>query len=96
MRTGRAARVRARLGRTALAHNGALTVGRRGAVAHQQVLSFVSQAAPHLVKSGSVFLGHLPSDRLIFWKDAEDLPLRAIRYALLRDEFRKSLESAGD
>lgn len=79
-----------------LRHNGTMTAGRRGRVANDAVVSFVRRKGPHLVDTGSILLGTLPSDRLITWNDARDFLLRVIRYALVRDEIRVELRRAAE
>lgn len=78
-------------GEVELFHSGALTVGRRGSVPRKRVFEFVNDTAPHLLQDRRIFLGKLPSARLIHWSDATDFLLRTIRYALARDELRWTL-----
>ena len=69
-------------------HNGALTVGKIGSVSPTNVLNYIYQKAPHLIKNNKIFLGSLPMNKLMDWEDANTFLLNSIEYALLRDEIR--------
>jgi hypothetical protein len=72
-------------------HDGTLVKGHR--VRNALVIDFMRTNAPHLIRNDKVLLGTLSGyrDGYISWQDAREFILNCIEYALLRDEFRKSL-----
>jgi hypothetical protein len=76
-------------------HDGTLTVGKKGRAKNEEVLSFVNQRNPGLIKNGKVYLGSLDNSTELNWqrKDVIELFSNLIDYALIRDEFRKSKQS---
>ncbi|QIX62732.1 type I restriction enzyme HsdR N-terminal domain-containing protein [Hymenobacter sp. BT18] len=73
-------------------HNGTLTNGKKGAVKPKEVVDFVATHAPDLVdEEGYIILGQLNNKQLLTWKQAASKAFitNLIRYALLRDDFRR-------
>lgn len=77
-------------------HNGTLTNGKKGAVKRQQVVDFVAEHAPDLVaKDGRIVLGKLDNTEWLTWQQpaTKRFVTNLIRYALLRDAFRRMKNS---
>ncbi|MBC6612424.1 type I restriction enzyme HsdR N-terminal domain-containing protein [Hymenobacter sp. BT507] len=73
-------------------HDGTLTNGKKGPVKRQQVLAYVSKHAPDLLnEEGEIVLGHVDNAQRLLWDQPPTVSLVAnlIRYALLRDEYRR-------
>ena len=73
-------------------HDGRLTAGKSGSTKRAEVLDFIRKNAPELIGSdGMVFLGKLTCTEELSWDQPEtnDLIGRMIKYALVRDQFRK-------
>ncbi|CAM4193675.1 type I restriction enzyme HsdR N-terminal domain-containing protein [Bacillus manliponensis] len=73
-------------------HDGALTAGKKGAVKKDKVIQFIKQRAPELVsEENQIMLGVLDHSREFKWKhrDVKLFVANLIKYAILRDEFRK-------
>ncbi|GAB3857082.1 hypothetical protein GCM10028822_30220 [Hymenobacter terrigena] len=73
-------------------HNGTLTNGKKGAVKRQEVVEYIAAHAPGMVdRHGRIILGQLANDEPITWQQPEvkKLLTALIRYALLRDDFRR-------
>lgn len=76
-------------------HDGRMAVGNLGAVKRNDVVNFIKIKAPELVnRDGKIILGVFNNDKEIDWnlKETKDFIGRVIKYALLRDEFRKQLK----
>jgi hypothetical protein len=79
-------------------HNGTLTNGKKGAVKRQEVVDFVVEHAPDLVdKENRIVLGNLDNAEWITWHqpNTKQFVKNLIRYALLRDAFRRMKNSKG-
>ena len=73
-------------------HDGRLTAGKSGSTKRTDVLDFIRINAPELIGSdGMVFLGKLTCTEELSWDQPEtnDFIGRMIKYALVRDQFRK-------
>ncbi|HDR7799918.1 type I restriction enzyme HsdR N-terminal domain-containing protein [Bacillus paranthracis] len=73
-------------------HDGTLTAGKKGAVKRDKVIQFMKQRAPELVnEDNQIILGILDHSREFKWKnrDVKLFMANLIKYAILRDEFRK-------
>jgi hypothetical protein len=73
-------------------HNGTLTNGKKGAVKPREVVEFVAEHAPDLIdEEGRIMLGQLNNEQLFTWEQAatKTFVTNLIRYALLRDDFRR-------
>lgn len=73
-------------------HDGTLTAGKKGAVKRNKVIQFIKQKAPELVnEDNQIILGILDHSREFKWKnrDVKLFVANLIKYAILRDEFRK-------
>ncbi len=73
-------------------HDGTLTVGKKGRAKNKEVLDFIKNNAPHLIKDGKIYLGKIKNDKMITWQneDAKDLISNFIDYGFVRDDFRKT------
>ena len=77
-------------------HDGKITVGKTGACKRQEVIDFIRRTSPELLNGkGEVFLGTFDNSRAISWsqKTTVDFIGRLIKYALVRDQFRKYKQS---
>lgn len=77
-------------------HNGTLTNGKKGAVKRQEVHDFITTHAPDLIdRQNRIILGRLDNSELLTWQQPaiKKFITNLIRYALLRDEFRRSKSS---
>lgn len=73
-------------------HNGTLTNGKKGPVKRQEVIDYILEHAPDMVDRHSrIVLGQLDNEELITWQQpaAKKFLTNLIRYALLRDDFRR-------
>ena len=73
-------------------HDGRLTAGKSGSTKRTDVLDFIRINAPELIgNDGMVFLGKLTCTEELSWDQPEtnDFIGRMIKYALVRDQFRK-------
>ncbi|MGA8830337.1 MAG: hypothetical protein WB554_01900 [Desulfomonilaceae bacterium] len=70
-------------------HDGTLTRGKQGRSKRADVLHFIGDRLPQLVRANRIELGSFPLKRLVTWKDAEEFVYNCIEYALVRDEFRR-------
>lgn len=73
-------------------HDGTLTVGNKGSAKKSEVIQFIKDREPSLInKQGRVLLGTFDSKRPISFDQAETRSFirNIIRYALVRDEFRR-------
>lgn len=80
-----------KVGEMELWHDGKIKAGKSGRLKNSQVIDYIRRKDSTLVKKGKVYVGSLPNNRIITWQDAVKLIVNCIRYALLRDEIRKSL-----
>lgn len=71
-------------------HNGSLTRGRGGAAKRADVVAYIKERAPELVRGDEIYLGRLNNSRLLEWKDpaVQTFIRNLLRYAVLRDGFR--------
>lgn len=77
-------------------HDGKITVGKTGACKRQEVIDFIRRTAPELLNGrDEIFLGTFDNSRAISWsqKTTVDFIGRLIKYALVRDQFRKYKQS---
>ena len=73
-------------------HNGTLTNGKKGSVKRQEILDYITEHAPDMVDRHSrIILGQLSNEEPITWQQpaTKKLVTNLIRYALLRDDFRR-------
>jgi hypothetical protein len=73
-----------------ITHDGTITVGKLGAVKRSELIDFVKNKNPELVRDGKIFLGafDLNSEITSSQQSTREFILNSISYALLRDEFR--------
>lgn len=78
-------------------HDGSLTVGNRGRMKNRDVIDFIKQAAPELIQGQKVYLGSLDKNReaRINHPEVKDLLGRIMKYAILRDAFRREGKGNG-
>jgi hypothetical protein len=78
-------------------HDGRITVGKLGAAKRTDLLSFISNRKPELIKDDRIFLGKFDFDKEIRSEQSETKEFieRCIQYALLRDEFRTMKKAKG-
>ncbi|MFR5601199.1 MAG: type I restriction enzyme HsdR N-terminal domain-containing protein [Lachnospiraceae bacterium] len=72
-------------------HNGRIAVGKRGSGKAADLKKLIEAEAPELLLHGSIFLGTLHHDKLLYLDDAEMVCFmeKLLSYALIRDQFRK-------
>lgn len=73
-------------------HDGTITVGKSGAAKREELINFIKVHEPKLLNDDdTVKLGTFDTSKQITWSqvEAKDFIERLIRYALVRDEFRK-------
>lgn len=73
-------------------HDGRLTVGNKGAVPTKKVIEFVKTEEPDLIRDDKVYLGEFDCTTEIDIEDEQTkyFLFRLIRYALIRDDFRRT------
>jgi hypothetical protein len=74
-------------------HDGTLTAGKKGMAKKADVLNFIQLQQPSLVRDGKILLGQLNNSKLFTWdrKDVIQFVSNVIDYALLRDQFRRTM-----
>ena len=78
-----------------IAHSGAMTVGRRGAVKRELVREQLAvHGAGDLVRGDKIVLGELPHGVELAWESTAPFVGNVIRYALARDRIRAGLTDA--
>jgi hypothetical protein len=80
-----------------ICHDGTLTAGKSGAVKRADVIKYIKQNAPGLLdEQEKVFLGKFDNTHEISWEQEETVKFigRTIKYALIRDEFRRTKNAA--
>ncbi|MFU0824066.1 type I restriction enzyme HsdR N-terminal domain-containing protein [Clostridium sp.] len=78
-------------------HDGTLTIGKKGSAKRKEVIEFVQKQDPSLVdSSGKIIIGTLDCSEEINWKQksTKEFIKNLIKYALVRDEFRR-MKSGG-
>jgi hypothetical protein len=73
-------------------HDGTLTVGNKGRVKNLDVINFISEKRPTLIKDNKIYLGKLTltEEININQQETKSFLENIIDYAILRDEFRKT------
>ena len=73
-----------------IVRNGSLTLGKRGVAKRADVIAYIKERAPELVRNDEIYLGRLNNSRLLEWKDpnVQSFIRNLLRYAVLRDGFR--------
>lgn len=74
-------------------HDGTLTAGKGGAVKRSDVIDYINIHAPELLdENRNILLGKFKKAKEINWNDQEstDFIGRLIKYALVRDQFRRT------
>ncbi|RTQ45309.1 hypothetical protein EJV47_25890 [Hymenobacter gummosus] len=73
-------------------HDGTLTVGRKGRAKNQDVIDFVRDRQPGLIRDNKIFLGQLDNSKSFTWTslDVNNFISNIIDYVLLRDQFRRT------
>lgn len=71
-------------------HNGSLTRGKGGAAKRADVIEYIKERAPELVRNDEIYLGCLNNSRLLEWKNpnVQTFIRNLLHYAVLRDGFR--------
>lgn len=85
--------VRINKGNIEIFHNGTITVGKLGATKRQELLDFVFNRKPSLIRNNEVFLGSFKENEEITSKNVSDFIQNTIDYALIRNEFREYKKS---
>jgi hypothetical protein len=75
-----------------LKHDGRLTVGKKGAAKINDVISFCKMHIPDLIINDQIILGELKNNELLSWQNSQHVVINLIRYALVRDQYRKSVQ----
>lgn len=78
-------------------HDGSLTVGRSGSAKRKEVLEFIRDHEPEMVlPDGKIILGSFDCSKEIHWNqdNTKHFIKNLIKYAILRDEFRRSKQSS--
>lgn len=72
-------------------HDGTLTKGKKGAVKKSKVIEFIENKSPELVYESKIILGKFKKNVEISWEqtNTKEFIYNLIKYALLRDEYRK-------
>lgn len=73
-------------------HDGTLTVGRSGAAKRKEVIDYIRSQEPTMVTSdGVIILGTFDCNKEILWSqdNTKQFIKNLIKYAILRDEFRR-------
>lgn len=72
-------------------HNGSLTVGKKGRLKNLEVVEYLKDNAPFLVKGSNVALGTLDLSKDLSFEQSEvkEFILRTATYAILREEIRQ-------
>lgn len=71
-----------------LYHDGRMTVGNLGKIPRKRVLDFVSENQPSLIHNSKIYLGKVPTTKILIWADVQDVFYNLIVYSLLRDDLR--------
>ncbi|WP_439883450.1 type I restriction enzyme HsdR N-terminal domain-containing protein [Pontibacter sp. MBLB2868] len=71
-------------------HDGTITAGKKGRLRNSVVIDYIKKRDHTLLKNGKIYLGKLPANRNIVWKDAEQFIINCIKYGLFRDEVRNN------
>lgn len=73
-------------------HDGTLTNGKKGRVKNIEVINFVKNIRPDLVKENKIYLGTLDNSAEFKWErqDFKNFISNIIDYALIRDAYRKT------
>ena len=74
-----------------ITHDGTITVGKLGAAKRSDLLNFVKEHKPNLIKNGLIYLGKFDSNQEINHNSNEIRQFieNCIEYSIVRDEFRK-------
>lgn len=74
-----------------ITHDGTITVGKLGSAKRSELINFVEEHKPELLKNGSIYLGKFDLKQEIN-KNSEDIKQfveNCIEYSIIRDEFRR-------
>lgn len=77
-----------------ITHNGTITIGRLGAAKRSDLLGFVEERKPTLIKNDVVYLGEFDENEEINSKNVGEFIENLIEYAILRNEFREIRKQA--
>lgn len=77
-------------------HDGTLTVGKLGRVKNIEVINYIKENSPSLIKDDRIYLGTVDNAFEFKWEDIQVASLISnfIKYGLIRDQFRKSYKQA--
>ena len=72
-------------------HDGTLTIGKRGAAKRKDVIDYIKSVDPTMVINERIILGSFDCSKEINWnqQSTKDFIINTIKYAVLRDEFRR-------
>jgi hypothetical protein len=75
-----------------ITHDGTITIGKLGAAKRKDLINFIEERKPELIKDGKVYLGMFEVDKEIKSTDSEtkEFLKNCIEYSLIRDEFREN------
>ncbi|WP_427340838.1 type I restriction enzyme HsdR N-terminal domain-containing protein [Caloranaerobacter sp. DY30410] len=75
-------------------HDGRLTIGNIGSAKNKEVIEYVKNKYPELVIDDKIYLGSLDNSKEINFEQENtiDFLVRLIKYALIRDEFRRYMK----
>jgi hypothetical protein len=74
-------------------HDGTLTAGKTGRLKNSDVLDYIRLRDTSLIRNGKIYLGELPINRNITWKDMQQFIVNCIKYGLYRDEIRNKMQA---
>lgn len=69
-------------------HNGAITIGKLGAAKRKDLINFIEDRNPKLIKDSKIYLGEFDENEEINSENVGDFIENLIEYAILRNEFR--------
>ncbi len=72
-------------------HDGTITIGKLGSAKRSELIEFISERKPNLIKNGKVYLGKFDFTKEIKSEQEEtkEFITKCIEYALIRDKFRE-------
>lgn len=75
-----------------ITHDGTITIGKLGAGKRKDLIDFIAEKKPDLIKNGKIHLGMFEVDKEIKSTDdnTKDFIKNCIEYSVIRDEFREN------
>ncbi|CAM4117756.1 type I restriction enzyme HsdR N-terminal domain-containing protein [Gillisia limnaea] len=77
-------------------HDGTLTVGKLGRVKNIEVINYIKENSPSLIKDDRIYLGTVDNTIEFKWEDIQVASLISnfIKYGIIRDQFRRAYKQA--